>query len=86
MKWGIIRKHYPNRIVLIEAIKTYSFQNKRYVEDMTVVSCHEDTKEAWAHYKKHRQDFPTREFYIFHTSKEEIVVIEETLVGVRGAV
>lgn len=86
MKWGEIRKHYPNRIVLIEVIKTYSFQNKRYVEDMTVVSSNYDTKEAWADYKKHRQDFPTREFYIFHTSKEEIVVIEETFIGFRGAV
>ncbi len=86
MKWSEIRKYYPNKFVLVEALKAHSSENKRYIEDMTVVSCYEDTTKAWADYKKLRQESPTREFYIFHTSKEDIEVVEQKFTGVRGAV
>ena len=84
MKWSEVRKHYPGKVVLVEALKARSYDNKRYIEDMTVVSCHENTKEAWEEYKKLRKDSPAREFYIFHTSKEQIEVVEQTFTGVRG--
>ena len=86
MKWSVVREHYPNKVVLVEALKAYSYKKKRFIEDMTVVSCYEDTKKAWEDYKKHRHEFPTREFYIFHTSKKDIEVEEQTFTGVRGAV
>ena len=86
MKWSEVRKHYPDKVVLVEAIRAYSRENKRYIEDMTVVSCYDDTKKAWEKYKSLRSDSPTREFYIFHTSKEQIEVVEQTFTGVRDAV
>ena len=86
MKWSEVREHYPDKVVFVEALKAYSYDNKRYIEDMSVVSCYDDTTEAWKDYKKLRNDSPTREFYIFHTSKVQIKVVEQTFTGVRGAV
>ena len=86
MKWSEVREHYPNKFVLIESLKAYSSNNKRYIEDMTVVSCYDDTKKAWEDYKKLRKDSPTRELYIFHTSKENVEVVEQAFSGVRGVV
>ena len=86
MKWYEIRKQYPDQFVLVEALKAYSRDNKRYIEDMTVVACYDDTKKAWEDYKKFRHESSTREFYIFHTSKEKIEVLEQSFIGVRGAV
>ncbi len=86
MKWNEIRKQYPNKYILVEALKAYSCDKKRYIEDMTVVSCFEGTKKAWEEYKKIKHDSPSREFYIFHTSKETIEVVEQAFTGVRGAI
>ena len=86
MKWIEIRKQYPNKFILVEALKAYSYGEKRYIEDMTVVSYYNDAKKAWEEYKILSNDSPEREFYIFHTSKETIEVVEQTFTGVRGAI
>ena len=86
MKWHEIRKQYPGQFVLVEALKAYSRDNKRYIEDMTVVDCYEDTKKAWEEYKRYRLESPAREFYILHTSKEKVEVLEQSFIGVRGRV
>ncbi len=84
MKWHEIRKQFPGQFVLVEALKAYSRDNKRYIDDMTVVDCYDDTKKAWEDYKKYRLESPTREFYILHTSKEKVEVLEQFFIGVRG--
>jgi hypothetical protein len=86
MKWHEIRKQYPEQFVLVEALKAYSRDHKRYIDDMTVVGCYEDTKKAWEDYKKYRLETPTREFYILHTSKEKIEVLEQPFIRVRGVI
>lgn len=83
MKWAEIRKQYPDRIVLIEAIKAFSKNRVRTIEDMTVVEDYVDSKEAWIGYKKYHKQYPEREFYIFHTGKENIEIIEQYFTGVR---
>ncbi len=82
MKWAEVRKQYPERIVLIEAIKAFSKNRVRTIEEMTVVEEYADSKEAWIGYKIYHKQYPERELYIFHTGKENIEVIEQYFTGV----
>jgi hypothetical protein len=83
LKWSEITKIYPNRLVLIEAIKVESHDRVRKIEEMSVVQEYMDSIEAWEGYKAYHKEDPSRELYIFHTSRENIEVIEEFFSGVR---
>lgn len=83
MKWSEICIHYPSRFVLVEAIKAVSKNRLRTIEEMTVVEEYDNPKSAWEGYKLHHKENPEREFYVFHTSKQEIEVIEEYFTGIR---
>lgn len=80
MKWSEIRNHYPIRFVLVEAIKAVSKNRLRTIEEMTVVEEYDNPMSAWEGYKFHHKENSEREFYVFHTSKLEIEVIEEYFV------
>jgi hypothetical protein len=84
MKWSTIREKYPDRWVLVEALSAKSLERQRHIEEMSVLSEYNDTKEAWNAYKKHHLTEPSREYYIFHTSNEVLEVLEQPFTGVRG--
>jgi hypothetical protein len=86
MKWSEVRKQYPDRLVLVEAIKAYSKNRVRTIEEMSVVEEYTGSKVAWAGYKNYHRQFPERELYIFHTGKENIEVIEHYFTWVRSRV
>lgn len=86
MRWENIRKQYPDRFVLIEALKATSNNRIRKIEEMAIVEDYSDSKTAWNGYKVHHKQNPDREFYIFHTSQENIEVVEEYFTGVRGRI
>ncbi|ENQ3107136.1 hypothetical protein ACEOWJ_003188 [Bacillus cereus] len=86
MNWSEVRRKYPHTFVLIEAVSVYSKDNKRMIQEMSVVDEYKNTSDAWNAYKKLHREFPKREFYIFHTSKEEIEVEEQQFIGVRGRI
>ncbi|WP_282937562.1 hypothetical protein [Paenibacillus sp. RC67] len=83
MKWSDICNHYPNRFVLVEAIKAVSNNRLRTIEEMTVVEEFDNPNQAWEGYKIHHKESPEREFYVFHTSNPSIEVIEEYFSGIR---
>lgn len=84
MNWAEVRKKYPNTVVLVEAVSVHSKNHKRLIEQMAVIDEYTSTSEAWSAYKALHFEFPEREFYLFHTSKEEIEVDEQRFSGVRG--
>lgn len=84
MRWEEVREKYPNRFVLVEAIKASSKNQVRTIEEMAIIKEYEDSKQAWNGYKEHHRENSKRELYIFHTSKENIEVIEGYFTGVRG--
>jgi hypothetical protein len=86
VKWTEIRNHYPDTFVLVEAVSAYSKENKRIIEEMSFIEEYTSSNEAWGGYKKIHREFPERELYIFHTSKEQIEVEEQRFIGVRGRV
>lgn len=84
MKWSEVCEHYPDQIVLVEALLTTSKNNIRTVEEMSILSEFNDSMAAWQEYKKMHKSDPDKELYIFHTSKERAEVKEQFFVGIRG--
>ncbi|WP_178019601.1 hypothetical protein [uncultured Paenibacillus sp.] len=84
MKWPKVRKQFPDRWVLFEAISAKSTNQQRQVEELAVISDFDDTNCAWQAYKEHHLADPSREYYIYHTSHEHLEIIEQPFTGVRG--
>ena len=85
MKWHEIRTHYPQRWLLLEAIKAHSEANKRILEQLAVVGTFSDSVTALKSYQQLHHEAPERELYVFHTSRETLDVTERRWLGIRGA-
>jgi hypothetical protein len=86
VKWSEVRQHFPERCVLVEALKSETRGKERVIEEMSVIDDFENGNAAWKVYKKLHAENQTRELYIFHTKNEEISVIEQPYIGVRRKV
>lgn len=84
MDWSTVRNKYPEKWVLIEALSTHSFNHKRNINNMSVISDFINPKEAWSAYKRLHLSDPSRELYVFYTGNEIIEVIEQPFTGIRG--
>ncbi|MDR6779826.1 MULTISPECIES: hypothetical protein [Paenibacillus] len=83
MKWEEIAESHPRRFVLVEAIKASSNNRVRNLEDMAVIQDYDNPKDAWSGYKHLHKLYPSRELYVFHTSRSDVEVVEEFFSGVR---
>lgn len=84
MQWQEVRNHYPNRWLLIEAIRAYSEDNRRVVEDLAVVDTFDDSVAAMKRYAGLHRESPQRELYVFHTDREALDIHERSWLGIRG--
>lgn len=78
-----ITEALPSRFVLVEAIKANSNNRLRYLEDLAIIQDYENQLEAWDGYKHFHKLYPSRELYVFHTSRTDVEVVEEFFSGVR---
>ncbi|MFB0843453.1 hypothetical protein [Paenibacillus oleatilyticus] len=85
MRWSEVCSRYPSRFVLVEVFKAISSNLMRTIEEFTVVEVYDNPLQAWEGYKRHNKENPEREFYVFHTSKQEIEVIEGYIKAIYGA-
>ncbi len=76
MRWQDVRSHYPDRWLLVEAIKARSENDKRILEDLAVVNAFEDSDTAMKSYAALHREAPQRELYVFDTDREELDVSE----------
>lgn len=83
MKWEEITELHPSRFVLIEAIRVSSHNRQRKLEEMAVIQDFDNPQEAWSSYKELHKLQPSRELYVFHTSRNDVEVVEEFFSGVR---
>ncbi len=84
MEWQVIREHYPQQWLLLEAIKAHSQANKRILEQLAVIGMFPDSVSAMHSYAQLHREAPKRELYIFHTSRPELDVTERQWLGIRG--
>lgn len=86
MKWSEVRQLFPERCVLVEALKSETRGKERIIEEMSVIADFENGNAAWKVYKKLHAENQNRELYLFHTNNEEIKIIEQPYIGVRKRV
>lgn len=55
----------------------------RQLEEMAVIQDYDNPQEAWSGYKELHKLHPSRELYVFHTSRKDVEVVEEFFSGVR---
>lgn len=84
MLWSEIRKAYPDQWLIVEAIEAHTTpNNQRQLEKLTIIEQCADGKEAFLSYRNLHQQYPQREFYFLHTSREEPDIYEQQWLGIR---
>ncbi len=84
MQWQDIRAHYPDRWLLVEAIKAHSEDDRRILDDIAVVEAFDNSDAAMKGYTGLHREAPQRELYVFDTQREELDITERRWLGIRG--
>ena len=84
MKWTEIREKYPEKWLLIEALKARTKADKRILNQLIVLGSFKNSNAALQKYSKLHRETPERELYVFHTSRASLIVTERRWVGIRG--
>jgi hypothetical protein len=84
MNWSEVRTVYPEQWLVVEALEAHTTEDSYRVPDrLAVIEACPDGATAMKRYRQIHQDFPQREFYFIHTSREELAVLERLWLGVR---
>ncbi|NOH03818.1 MAG: hypothetical protein HND47_18575 [Chloroflexi bacterium] len=85
MKWNEIRVQYPKKWLLVEAVKARTKADQRILVQLAVLGVYANSRTALKKYAQFHREIPERELYVFHTSREKLVVTERMWLGIRGA-
>ena len=85
MKWTEIRTRYPKKWLLVEAIKARTKADQRILMQLAVLGSFANSKVALQKYAQFHRQTPERELYVFHTSREKLIVTERKWLGIRAA-
>jgi hypothetical protein len=83
MTWEEVRQRFPNEWLVVEAIEAESENAHRYIHRMAVVEICPDSPSVMASYRRLHLQFPDREFYFLHTSREQLTIRERFWVRLR---
>jgi hypothetical protein len=83
MKWKDAIQQYPNKWLLIKAIKAKSENGQRIIEDLGIINAFESGSEALKEYTKRHKLNKSEEMYVYHTSKNTLDIAERVWMGVR---
>jgi hypothetical protein len=85
MQWSEIRQAYPNEWLIIEAIQAHTTStHQRQLDRIAIVERCMNGKSAMQSYRRLHQQYPAREFYFVHTSRDELDIREQQWLGIRG--
>ena len=84
MFWKEIREAYPDQWLVVEALEAHTTSDhRRELGRMAVIEPCTDGKAAFGSYRRYHQQYPQREFYFVHTSREDLDIREQKWVGIR---
>jgi hypothetical protein len=83
MRWSEVREAYPEKWLIIEAMEAHTEGNRRLLDRIAVVEVCSDGAAAMQSYRRLHQEFPLREFYFVHTSREVLDIKERWWAGIR---
>jgi hypothetical protein len=84
MQWQQVRQRYPSQWLLVEAIKAHTEGNQRVVEDLAIVDVFPDSRAALESYVDFHEQTPEREYYVVHTDRETLDILQRRWLGIRG--
>jgi hypothetical protein len=85
MQWPDIRRGYPNQWLLLEALEAHTERDRRTLNELAIIGVFEDSQSALRGYAELHHAAPTRDLYVFHTSRETLEVRERQWLGIRAA-
>ena len=86
MKWSKVRQAYPDQWLVVEALEAQTMaDSRRQIERLAVIEPCSDGSSAMQSYRRLHQQYPEREFYFVHTSREELDIRERQWLGIRRA-
>ncbi len=85
MTYSEVRQAHPNTWLLLEAFKAHSQDEYRILEDLAVLNVFETSLDALKAYRELHHLNPTRELYVVHSSKPELIIKERVWLGIRSA-
>lgn len=83
MQWSEIRANYPNQWLIIDALEANTSDQQRNLTGIAVVETCSDGANAMSRYRQLHKEYPTRELYFVHTSREQLAVQERRWLGIR---
>ncbi|MCP5088574.1 MAG: hypothetical protein GY952_17430 [Rhodobacteraceae bacterium] len=83
MRWSEIKTVYPDQWLVIEALEARTENDQRLLDRIAVVELCPDGATAMQRYRQLHQQYPLREFYFVHTSRETLDIRERQWIGVR---
>lgn len=83
MLWSEVRDSHPGQWLVIEALESHTEKDYRILDQVAVVETCPDGASAMQAYRRLHRQYPTRDFYFIHTSRETLQVRERHWVGVR---
>lgn len=83
MQWSEVRAAYPDQWLIVEALEAHTEGQKRLLGRMAVVETCGDGAAAMQSYRRLHRDYPQREFYFVHTSRDSLDIQERQWFGIR---
>jgi len=83
MTWEEVRHRFTNEWLVVEAIEAETDNSRRHIHRMSVVEVCPDSPAVMASYRRLHLQFPDREFYFLHTSRENLDIREQFWTGVH---
>jgi len=72
MTWDDIREQHPDRWVVIEATSAHTDEANRVLDEIVLLATFDDSVAAWDYYQSLHREHPEREYYPYHTSREQL--------------
>ncbi len=84
MNWTEIKEKYPQQWLLVEALEAHTTPDSiRHLDRISVLEQCPNGSSAFKLYRETHTQFPDREYYYVHTSRDVLEIIEETRLGPR---
>jgi hypothetical protein len=85
MIWSAVRQAYPHQWLIVEALAAHTEGCQRKLDQIAVIETCTDGAAAMRSYQRLHREYPTREFYFVHTTREDLDIRERRWIGVRRA-
>jgi hypothetical protein len=79
MKWPQVRTAYPDQWLVIEALEAHTEDRQRILDRIAVIETCSSGKAAMDCYRQLHREYPLREFYFVHTSRDTLEIVESLM-------